>query len=315
MKTVQTLRGLGLAMYEIVAEQIAMVAHAYRGESREAQRCQQRVETLALQGGTTWQTDIFIPVNLLIAHYLAGDIVALKHARQQLLRRAAEVPSIAVFGRLAAALIQLSRGRCAEALETFEQLKDEFRPRERNGWASLPATMAAAYTGVGEPARARALCLETLAIIRPTDFEFPMAYVHVERELARAEAALGQHAEAAHRIDAMIQKYASEDAAMLLGLLHRDATLLALGRGDQGAAERHIERAREYFRTTTNDALIATAERLAARVSHKRKVVAPPSAEAKAQTTERVRTLLETADNPTRAQIALETIAQSTGAR
>lgn len=313
-KTVQAMRGLGLAMYDVVAEQIAMLEHAYRGESKQAQQCRQRVEALALQGGTTWQTEIFIPVNLLMAHYLAGDVVALKQARQQLARRGAELPAIATYGIIANALVQLSRGRYNEAIETIEHVLGEFAPKQRNGWAILRSALAAAYSGRGEPERARAISLEVMALLRPEERELPMNYLHNERELARAESMLGRHAEAKQIIDGLIQHYAGFDQPFLLGLLHRDATQIALASGDCMAAERHIERAREYFRATTNDALIASGERLASRIRRKRTAGQAIVDDARSEVEDRVRTLLDGRDNPTRAQLALATIAQSTGA-
>src|SRR5262249_36140319 len=85
---------LGIRMWASSAAQIRMLYAAYCGSSEEVQRQRERVESFAVQGGTTWQVEIFIPHSLLCADILSGDTLGARRNWEQLARRSRDVPTL-----------------------------------------------------------------------------------------------------------------------------------------------------------------------------------------------------------------------------
>ncbi|HMJ15351.1 MAG TPA: AAA family ATPase, partial [Polyangiaceae bacterium] len=67
---------LGIRLWSMVADQVRMMYHANRGELSRAKEYQQKIELHVVQGGTTWQTDIFLPVGMLGTALISRDALA-----------------------------------------------------------------------------------------------------------------------------------------------------------------------------------------------------------------------------------------------
>ena len=94
-----------------------------------------------------------------------------------------------------------------------------------------------------------------------------MHFLEPPRPLALAESGLGNHAEAARILDELLAKHGHEDNALLVGLLHKARTEVALAMGDSEKTKVHLGETDVRFRSTKNPALIAQCERLAERVA------------------------------------------------
>jgi hypothetical protein len=87
LQIVERMEKLGVRTWAMGADQIRLSHHAFRGETERVQYYRERVELYAVQGGTSWQTEVFWPVLLLAGDTLAGDTIAVRRAAEQPARR------------------------------------------------------------------------------------------------------------------------------------------------------------------------------------------------------------------------------------
>ena len=142
------------------------------------------------------------------------------------------------------------------------------------------ASYANALIDAGEPAKARAIC-ERLLRETPEDDAFPLGtHRHLlSQQLALAEAALGEHARAAERLEALLTRFAASDNPLLLGALHHDRASVALNAADIAAFNHHFERTQGLFAATHNPWLIQQSDALlTCAVRHGLRPAAPPRA-------------------------------------
>ena len=120
--------------------------------------------------------------------------------------------------------------------------------------SNVRAHFAEALNSAGDHARAKAVVTEALPLAR---------LLELERQLALAEAGLGEYARAVARLDRLLAKHGDEDQPLWIGALHKARAEVALRMGDEGALELHLAELNRRFRGTRNPALIAQCERLA----------------------------------------------------
>lgn len=255
------LEQVGLRVWAMVADQVRVLYHAYRGESQEVQRCQERVEMFALQGSATWQTDMFWPVLLLSVAVMSGDAMSARAIAEQLTRSAHDVDSLRLYADAARAADLMLRGDALQSVALYERIIDEFPVRRRIAYERTRTHYAQALNLAGEPARAKAIALEVINAMEEADHEL-LLFIEAHRQLALAEAALGNHAEAIHIVDALLAQHGQWDNRLFVGLLHKVRAELALQLGDAGTFEAHAREVEHRFRSTRNPALIAQCERL-----------------------------------------------------
>jgi tRNA A-37 threonylcarbamoyl transferase component Bud32 len=253
---------LGVRLWSMAADQLRMLHHALRGESEEVQRYRERVELFAVQGSTTWQAEMFWPVLLLGAEGLNKDTLAARRLWEQLARRAKEVATLEVYADAAHAAYLAMRGEHAAAVEMYERILPQLPVRERVAWSSIRAFAAEALSAAGQHARAKELLLEVLSQASPADYIMVGRFLEPQRQLALAEAGLGNHALAVTMLDGLLAKHGAEDQPLLIGLLHKARAEVALLMKDLAAFDEHAAEVERRFRGTKNPALIAQWERL-----------------------------------------------------
>ena len=259
------MEALGVQVYAVIAEQIRLLHHAYRGESEQVQVYRDRVEQLAVQGNATWQSELFWPAMLINADVLTGDTVAARRTSEQLTRRSQEVPSLSVYAQAAHAAYLALRGDLDESIAAYEALLPQLPPKRRVAWLTTRAYFAEALNWAGKHARAKQLLQEALAHTQPSDLVHALLQLEPRRQLALAEAGLGNHAEGAAQLDQLIALYGQEDQPLLVGLLHKARAEVALLQRERDAFERHAEQMAHAFRGTKNPALLAQCDQLSAR--------------------------------------------------
>jgi tRNA A-37 threonylcarbamoyl transferase component Bud32 len=253
---------LGVRLWGMAADQLRMLHHALRGETDQVQQYRERVELFAVQGGTTWQAEMFWPVLLLGAEAMSKDTLSMRRLWEQLARRAKEVPTLEVYSDAAQAAYLGMRGEHAAAIALYERVLPQLAPRERVAWSSIRAHAAEVMIAAGQPERAKQLLLEVLTHAKPADYAMVGRFLEPQRQLALAEAALGNLPGAMRMLDELLAKYGAEDQPLLVGLLHKSRAEVAMLMKDVAAFDKHASEAEQRFRSTKNPALITQWERL-----------------------------------------------------
>jgi tetratricopeptide (TPR) repeat protein len=254
------LDGFKLKLYELSADQLRMMHYGNRGHLELFQRYRERVEMHAIQRGTAWQVETWTFSQLMNIYLRWGYVAGLKECTEPLKRLSAEVPTLRTTHARAVGAYLLLRGSPKEALDWLD--RDE-RPLEIVGWARGQGLRARAYNDLGDHREARETCLRALETVDPRDLEFCVMNLILEIELARAEAGLGQAAEATARLRGLLVKYERAGDPLTLGPIHEAMASLAAARGDTPAFEESLREVERWFRASGNPALVARYERLA----------------------------------------------------
>jgi hypothetical protein len=255
---------LGNRLWAMAADQLRMMHYASRGELERAAEFQERTELHVLQGGTTWQTDVFLPAHMFMISMLMEDALGLRQASEQLARQAREIPSLGVFAEAAHAGYLAARGDGREALVELEALVLRLPVQERIGWGTARLLLAQLLNRGGDHARAKQVVLEVASRLTAADYEFVFPYLDSQRHLALAELGLGNFTEATRILDALLAQPRAPGHPLWLGLLHKARAQVALRQGDAEAFRLHLAQLEHWFRSTRNPCLIGQWERLAA---------------------------------------------------
>ena len=262
----EKMEALGVRTWAMNADQARLLHHAYRGEIEQTRGYRERVELFAIQGCSTWQAELFLPAILLNADVLTGDTIAARRTWEQVSRRAQDVPSLQAYADLARAAYLTLRGDLETAISAFERVLPEFPIGQRVLWLAMRGYFASALNLAGQHERAKALLTE--ALTHPdAELDVLALTLDSQRQLALAEAGLGNHAEAARQLDALLAEHGQHDNPLLVGLLHKARAELALLQDDKEAFESHLSSMERRFRHTKNPALIGQCEALAERAA------------------------------------------------
>jgi hypothetical protein len=155
------------------------------------------------------------------------------------------------------------RGDHDQAIELYEQIVAELVPRVTIAWLPMRGHFAGALNRAGQHARAKALLTETFEHVRQADREVLMLCFEPRRQLALADAGLGEIALANAQLRALHDDYFALDNPLLLGLIHVALALVALASADRGACLSQLALTDDYYRKTRNPVLIARCKRLA----------------------------------------------------
>ncbi|HKP59983.1 MAG TPA: protein kinase [Polyangiales bacterium] len=248
---------LGVRLWAMVADQVRLLHHTYRGEASHAQHFRERVERFAMLGGPTWHTEMFWPAAMLHGEVLCGDTIAVRRTFQQLERTSREVPSLGVYADCAKAAYLSLRGDHAQAIALYERIIVQLAPRRSVSWLPTRGQFAQALNRAGEHERAKQLLLATLEHVTETDRGVRVLCFEVRRQLAVAQAALGDTRDALAALEEMIQEYEADHNPLLLGLLHETRAQCALSVADRDGFDAHLARAQVYFLSTHNPVLVA----------------------------------------------------------
>jgi hypothetical protein len=300
----QRMEGLGVRVWAMGADQVRLLHHALRGETERVQYYRERVELYAVQGSTSWQAEVFWPVLLLMGDALAGDTIGVRRLSEQLARRANDVPGLKNYADVANAIYLSMRGNHAEALVEFETVLPNLPIREAVAWHSMRSFYADALNRAGQHQRAKLVAEEVLANAIPGEEAIVVRFLEPQRQLALAEAGLGNYARAVQKLEAVLTRHADQDNHLLLGLLHKARAEVAFKLGDMATAEAHLARTEQHFRVTRSPAAIAQWERTAERITRGDKSVVRsliglrPVEDALTVLTQKVQSELCAADDP-----------------
>jgi len=262
LRTAERLERLEIQLYAMGAEEIRSVWHAHQIDVAVSTRHRERAELFAIALGAAWQVVAWAPAVLINVSIRTRDALASKHAAEQLQRSSASMPALQHYASVARGAYLALRGRYAEAVRELEACLSG-APLSFSGWTSATAMLASAYRGLGDPARARALCERALSVQSPADLSFPAQVSSVQVELARAQAALGEHARAGDELDALIESHTHERGPLTLGMLHQARAEVALAAGDLALYQFHFARMKLWYLPSGIPSLIQQCEQLA----------------------------------------------------
>lgn len=262
LSTADRIEQLGFRTQAAAANQIRMLYHARRGEMHLAQPYRERVEVQAVQEGSTWQVEVWMPTNMCVTYFVSGDVVNLRRTYELLARQANAIPSLAVFMDFARACYLIARGDARDGAKLMQQVVTRCPPRLHSGWDISRVGLAVAWNACGEHAQAKAVCLETLGHMRAHDRRFVAYNGEIERQLALAEAGLGQCAEAIRLLDELLKRHETGDNPLYMGLLHKARAEIALRVSDPDGFVLHLHEMETWFKSTRNPILIAHSERV-----------------------------------------------------
>jgi len=251
---------LDLKFFEVGAAQAKMMLHRLRGEEDIALALEAELELLFVQLGAVWQMQAFVPAQSTIAYGHTRDMLGLRRMVEDLAARCAEGLCYDNFVALARGEYLRERGDAQASLAELERIHCDDHPLMQS--AVLPA-LAETLLALGDHARARDVASAGIAITSVPATRNLHAKLRCVRALALAEAALGEYATAATRLDDALGEAVPADSPMLSGALHEARARVALLAGDTAGYEHHLAATEQAFGRTHNAVLIARASRLA----------------------------------------------------
>jgi hypothetical protein len=237
-----------------------MLYYAHQGDFVVSEMFRERVEVYAIQRGTAWQAETWAFGALVGVYSRTHDPIGIKHCIQQLQHLSQEVPSLERVIGLAQGSYLLLRGADEEAIQWLT--RDEV-PLAHAGWTRSRGALALAYNRLGQPARAKAVCLGVERELAPADYEFPAMNLTFQLEHAVADAALGDHAAAVERLERMIERHGPAKGPLTMSAIHEARMRVAAIMRDRTALEYHCELMEEWQNQTRIRSLIAHGERVA----------------------------------------------------
>ena len=164
---------------------------------------------------------------LLNGDVLSGDTIAVRRASEQLARRAKDLPSLEVYAKAAHAAYLALRGELSAGVALYEEILPEIGHSTCVGWATVRAFYADALNRAGQHARAKQLITDVLVADQPEEQVMVGRFLEPQRQLALAEAGLGNFAEAT-RSWTSARKTRRTGQSAILGLLHKARAEVAL---------------------------------------------------------------------------------------
>ncbi len=312
LRHAEQLEGVGVRLYDMVAEQVRANFHANRGELALAETHRQGVELHAIDSGSAWQAEVWNASASINSCIVTQDMLGLKRALEELNGIEARVPSLALYTQLALGTYQYQRGEFEKAAETLRAVHAERPPKSFIGWASSVATRAAAHNAMGEPERALELCDGALAKLTEADLEFTAFTTRLHAQRAWALVNLGRTDEAVRTLEGQLGKAPSNPVTC--GILHEYRARVAHRMGDGAAFLDHADRMARHYRSTDNPALIAVCAHF--ENEHEVQLEAELPGEDEAAHLSVLHTYFLDLPNPeARAERALELLLSETGAR
>lgn len=291
----------------MMADQLGFLYHAFRGRIDRAEHYRDRVEAYAVQHGSAWQAEIWATCTSCAVYGLTRDLTGIKRAVQQLERLRQAAPSLLQYWERACGTQALLNHEPERARVLYERALSHSGPRERVGWSAVRGALTATLNALGQHARAKQICEETLAL-SAADLAYPPMVFTLQTELICALIGLEDFAAADSMLAQLIAHHTPYQNPVILGRLHHVGVELARARADIVGCEHHLESLQRLVVPTRNPALVAQYERL--RHANAAHYVNTGAAD---ESTERFTAITVTLAETDRKQRALELLAKQAG--
>jgi hypothetical protein len=262
LERAKTLERGEIDIHQLIAAQLRLQYHAFRGEPEHVKAAFARMEACAVQSGYTWQVQTWAAITTNIVGGLLHDLMMAKRALDEAERVADEVPSLERYVQSSRGTYLLLRGMPRESIEVFEEMFKHEAPGERAGWTIACGSLADAYNQVGDHARAKQVCERVLQTNDPGDAVYAGMRLTVDLAYVVALASLGDFAAAERHLGALLAVHAKHKSPLVLGSLHETGARIALLRKDKRAYALHLKEVERAFCPLGNGPLIARFRRL-----------------------------------------------------
>jgi hypothetical protein len=269
------LDGMGSLLFEMFANQIRSLHHSLRGETSIARDYRAKVESYALQAGSSWQAEVWAPSSRILACELVRDLEEAKRIMEELDRLAAEIPSIRRHAALARSSYHKLRGDSAESMRLRDPVRTSEAPRSFNGWSTMMAGHVLDCARTDQLERALKDGREALGLYAPHELIATSVITPLHVELALAEAEAGELDVARERIESALARTVERGGPATRGTLHEAAARIALVAGDRDRAVSHQLEMERCFRPTGNPLLVARCERLKRAIARLKRAPSP----------------------------------------
>lgn len=264
MARIKDLEESQLDIHALIAAQLRLQYHGFRGEADAVARATAQMEACAVQTGYSWQVEAWSAITINLFGGLWRDVLVTKRAMDESGRLAQEVRSLEYHAKNAKAIYVLERGQPRDAAKLLEDALANERPFERIGWCTMSGMLAESLNRLGEHRRAQQLCEDRLRERDPEDAVYGGLHLPLELALINALAGLGEFEQAEQRLQQAIAMHADRESPLILGTLHEAGALIAHARADRKAYSQHLKEVERHFCPLGNAALIARFRRLAA---------------------------------------------------
>jgi hypothetical protein len=261
LERADTLEASEIDIHQLIAAQLRLQYHAFRGESEQMKAAFTQMEACAVQSGYTWQVQTWAAITVNLVGGLVNDLMMIKRALDETERMAVEVSSLERYAASSRALYLLQRGMPRECIEVYTEMFRHEAPGERAGWSASCGLLAEAHNQVGEHQRAKQLCE---GVFRQNPDGAVYAGMRLPADLAYIAAltSLGDFAGAERHVEAMLALHADNGSPLVLGSLHEAAARTAILRKDKRAYSKHLKEVERAFCPLGNGPLIARFRRL-----------------------------------------------------
>ena len=258
----ETLNQSGSQVHRLIAAQIRLQYHGFRGEAEQVWEAYQQVESCAIESGQTWQVETWSAIAINLFSSLWQDVILAKRSLDETRRMERELPSLSRYAITSNAVYQLLRGKPRDCIALYEQVLSEEAPFSRIGWTVSHGLLASAYVAVDEFQKARDACERVLSTAAPEDARYYAMRISVDTSYVLALAGLGDF-EAAETYQAeVLARYEATASPFILGTVHETAARVAWMKKNRKAFTHHLKLVGKYFAGVGNAALIARFQRL-----------------------------------------------------
>jgi len=265
LRVAEQLDGNGYAFNQAYAAQIRAIYYGLHGMLAEYAHCRERVEQLAIQHGTSWQTEVWVPGPESALALVLHDAMGMKRAAEQMKRLSLSAPTLRVHARHMHGAYLLMRDRSAEALPWLEDCLHE-AVCSRPAWGRSHGVLARAYNQQKQYDKARAACLRVIEHFTDAHFDYAAINMIVITELAIAEAHLGDLATASGRVELLYQRLSEHHNPLTLGHLHETLLQIALIAGDISEARAQFARMKALYQAVASSSLVQRCDQLEAAI-------------------------------------------------
>jgi tetratricopeptide (TPR) repeat protein len=247
----------GTALHRMIAAQIRIQYHGFRGEAELVRRAHEQMESSAIEAGSAWQVETWSAIAINLFGALWHDVIITKRALRETQRMQVQVPSLERYAIASEATYMLRRGQPRDCVTLYESFLPEEPPLSRIGWSVSSGLLAEAHNQLGMHEEAKALCEAVLAKVDAEDRAYYAMHIVLEVPYAMALSALGEHDRAVEHLTELLRSYEVERSPAALGTVHEALARIALARGDRKAFTAHLKQVEAHFTKLANPALIA----------------------------------------------------------
>jgi len=234
-------------LHAMSADQLRASYYGGQGYVERAAKYVARMEMHAIQLGSAWQVEAWGPADSFKIAVRTHNPAIMKRVLQELTRLSDELPALALWERHARGTYLLLRNKFEQAIPLLDTKED---PESNVSWPRTRGLLARAYNGLGQHARARAICTNALEHVSHEDLFYVVTNLVVQLELALAELGLGNVQTAKQQLDKLLVEHQPNDSPVTLGSLHEARARVALSEGVLDEARAHLAQMESHYRKT-----------------------------------------------------------------